>query len=637
MRPLLDLTKKNLPWNWSPSCQTSFDSLKRLFLSKPVLHLPDLSAPFAVATDASKHASGAILLQTDSNGDWHPCSYLSQSFSPAKRNYDIYNCELLAIIHALKSWHHYLHGSPFPMQVLTNHKNLTYFRQPQALNRHQARWLIDLADSDLKMVHVPGKLLAGPDALSRRPDLLPTDDSDNTNVTLLPPSLFVNLINTALSHRIKSASTGDPLVLQALQSMHEDIPLPFRSWLADWQVEAGILTYKGHVYVPTDNSLHCAILECCHDHESARHPGFLKSRQLVTAEFWWPGLASFVRHYVEGCALCQQNKVNTHPTIPPLSPIKSTASRPFQQISCDLITDLPVSSGFNSLLVVVDHGLTKGVILCPTKKSITAEGIASLFFHKVFLRFGLFDKVISDRGPQFASSFTQELGKLLHYDLSLSTAYHPQSDGETERVNQEVETYLRIFCGNDPISWSESIPHAEFTHNHRPHSVTNQSPFYLMMGYEPRALPSVISDTSIPAVETRLIINPKFAPKREGPFTITKVLSPIIYQLRLPKTWKIHPVFHTSLLSPYRENEVHGKNFPVPPPDLINGEEEYEIEQIIRHHGAPSSHSFLIRWKGYSAEEDSWVPERDLKNAKSALALYKKLHPSVFRPQPLSH
>ena len=136
-------------------------------------------------------------------------------------------------------------------------------------------------------------------------------------------------------------------------------------------------------------------------------------------------------------------------------------------------------------------------------------------------------------------------------------------------------------------------------------------------------------------LETRnlkhLIINPKFAPKREGPFTITKVLSPIVYQLCLPKTWKIHPVFHASLLSPYRKNEVHGWNFPAPPPDLIDGEEEYEIEKIIRHHGPPSSHSFLIRWKGYSAEEDSWVPEQDLKHAKSALTSYKKLHPSVFR------
>ena len=389
-----------MPWSWSPACQTSFDTLKSLFLSKPVLHLLDLAAPFTIATDASKYASGAILLQTDSNGEWHPCSYLSQSFSPAEQNYDIYDRELLAVIRALKSWRHYLHGSPFPVQVFTDHKNLTYFRSPQNLNRQQARWLIDLADFDLKMVHVPGKLLAGPDTLSRRPNLLSHSDDDNDGVTLLPPSLFVNVIDVALSHRVQSALAGGPLVLQALQSMNEDIPLPFHSRLSDWQVEAGILTYQGRIYVPNDNFLWHTILQCCHDHESASHPGYLKTRQLVAAEFWWPGLASFVRKYVEGCATCQQNKANTHPTVLPLTPIRSSVSRPFQQVSCDL-------------LVVVDHGLTKGVILCPTKKNVTAEGIAALFFHKVYLCFGLYDKIISDRGPQFASSFTRELGKLV--------------------------------------------------------------------------------------------------------------------------------------------------------------------------------------------------------------------------------
>ena len=134
-----------------------------------------------------------------------------------------------------------------------------------------------------------------------------------------------------------------------------------------------------------------------------------------------------------------------------------------------------------------------------------------------------------------------------------------------------------------------------------------------------------------------LIINPKFAPKQEGPFTITKVLSPIIYQLRLSKTWKIHLVFHASLLSLYRENEIHGRNFPAPPPDLIDGEEEYEIEKIIRPCGPPSSCSFLIRWKGYSAEKDSWVPEQNLKHPKSALTAYKNLHPSTFPSESLSH
>ena len=191
-----------------------------------------------------------------------------------------------------------------------------------------------------------------------------------------------------------------------------------------------------------DNSLCHFILQCCHDHETAGHPRYLKTHQLVAVDYWWPGLAFYVCKYVEGCTICQQNKSNTHPTIPPLTLIKSSASHPFQQLSCDLITNLPPSNSFDSLLVVVDHGLSKGVILCPTKKTVSAEGVTSFFFHKVFLCFGLYDKIISDCGPQFASAFARELGKLLNYDLSLSTAYHPQTDGETERVNQEIDICL---------------------------------------------------------------------------------------------------------------------------------------------------------------------------------------------------
>ena len=134
---------------------------------KPVLTLPDLDKPFAIATDASKDASGGILLQADSNREWHPCSYLSQSFSPTERNYDIYDRELLAVIRGLKTWKHYLRGSPFPVKVFTDHKNLLYFKEPQKLNHRQARWMLDIGDYDLKLVHVPGKELAGPDALSR--------------------------------------------------------------------------------------------------------------------------------------------------------------------------------------------------------------------------------------------------------------------------------------------------------------------------------------------------------------------------------------------------------------------------------------------------------------------------------------
>ena len=209
--PLIDLTKKKQEWRWTSSCQKAFDLLKEEFSKQPVLSLPDLNKPFAIATDASKDASGGILLQPDSNGEWHSCSYLSQSFSPTERNYDIYDRELLAVIQGLKTWKHYLHGSPFPVKVFTNHKNLLYFKEPHKLNRRQARWMLDISNYDLKLIHVPGKELAGPDALPWRPDLIPKENIDNDQLTLLPESLFINTIDLAIANKIAKSSEKDQL------------------------------------------------------------------------------------------------------------------------------------------------------------------------------------------------------------------------------------------------------------------------------------------------------------------------------------------------------------------------------------------------------------------------------------------
>ena len=136
-------------------------------------------------------------------------------------------------------------------------------------------------------------------------------------------------------------------------------------------------------------------------------------------------MTTYVRKYVTGCATCQANKVNTHPTVPALSPLTSDYTCPFQQVFVDLITDLPPSGSYDSVMVIVDHGLTKGVILCPCNKNIDVVGVAKLFFLHVFHHYGLHDKCISDQGPQFASAFARELVHLLQYDLKLSSAYHP--------------------------------------------------------------------------------------------------------------------------------------------------------------------------------------------------------------------
>ena len=494
--PLTALTRKGVVWTWGVDQQSVFSVLLSLFQTAPMLHLPDVGRPFVVMTDASLIASRGVLMQRDGNGDLHPCAYLSQTFSPAKRNYDIYNWELLTVIHALEHWRHYLQGTAHPVTLLTDHKNLTYFCQPQKLSCRQARWMMFLQDFNLHFVHLPGSAMGPADALSHLPD--PDTSSDNVDVTVLPDDLFIHAIDTALIAKITSFSLSDPLVVSALQNLSVGSPLFPHSSLSDWHFSDSLLYFKNCLYIPAA-ACH-DLVSSVHSSPAASHGSFFRTYTLLSRDYWWLGMSSFIRHFIAGCALCQQMKVNIHPTVPALSPMSSTCSHPFQQLSVDLITDLPPSAGFDLLLVMVDHGLSKGVILTPCNKTIHAKGVTKLFFKHVFLRFGLHDALISNRGPQFASAFATELARILGYDLKLSTAYHPQTDEETEQVNQEIEMYLRLFCQGQPDKWSNLIPMAEFAHNSATHSSTQKSPFSLILGYEPHDYPK-IGQTFLPSLE----------------------------------------------------------------------------------------------------------------------------------------
>ncbi|ESK82274.1 hypothetical protein Moror_15486 [Moniliophthora roreri MCA 2997] len=340
----------------------------------------------------------------------------------------------------------------------------------------------------------------------------------------------------------------------------------------------------------------------------------------------------------------------------------------------DLITDLPKISDCDSILVVVDHAATKGVIFIPCHKKIDATDTAELLFQHVYKRFGLPDKIISDRDPRFAAEVFKEMGKLLEIKQMLSTAYHPQTDGETERVNQEVEIFLQFFCTKEQMKWKDLLHFAKFAHNTRTHSVTKNSPFYLMIGYHPRPLPTVFEKTTVPSVEKRVAElkklreetsalldiaarrvkersgkdldkfekgqkvwlegknlslgypSPKLSPKREGPFEITEVLGPMTYKLKLPFQWRIHPVFHANLLSPYKETDVHGPNFLEPPLDIAEGQEEYKVEAIIGHRPKRKNQppkEYLVSWKGYNSSHNQWLKPAGLKHSIELYLEYK--------------
>jgi len=352
------------------------------------------------------------------------------------------------------------------------------------------------------------------DALSRRPDMIPDEDHDNENVTLLPDNLFINLIDMELQQKIANSTDMDIDAADALKALLGQAPNNLRKDLEDWAIdifdEKSILFYQGKNYIPKNYELRKEIVEKYHYPISAGHPGEIETLNAVKEHYWWPGMRSFIKNYVKGCGTCQQFKINRNPSNPSYNPIPGPAvTRPFANCSMDLITDLPpitLENGtiIDALMVVVDHGLTKGVVLTPVSKTLTEEGAGEILLNQHYKRFRLPDTMISDRDPRFTARAFQELLRLLGIKSKLTTAFHPQSDGTTERFNQEIEAYLGIYCSSNPTDWHKKIGTMEFTHNNRRHSDRTKTSFELMFGNSPLAIPTAFEHTKFPAVEDKL-------------------------------------------------------------------------------------------------------------------------------------
>ena len=195
-----------------------------------------------------------------------------------------------------------------------------------------------------------------------------------------------------------------------------------------------------------------------------------------------------IMDYVKGCAECQRHKVNNRPTRAALNPIyPKSEAMPFKTVAINFITKLPLSQGYDSILTVTDHDCMKAAIFIPCNEEINAEQTAALYLQKVVTNFRLPSKIISDRDPRFASKFTWELCKLMGIEQNISTAYHPRMDGQSERTNQWVETFLRFVTNYKQDDWVRWLPMAQFAHNNWPSDTTRKSPFFLLMGYNPRA------------------------------------------------------------------------------------------------------------------------------------------------------
>ncbi|SJL18406.1 uncharacterized protein ARMOST_21995 [Armillaria ostoyae] len=669
----------NAEWTWGAAQNQAFQQLKKQMAEDVILAIPNGTGRFRVEADASNGAIGAVLSQ-EQEGKWRPVAFMSKALTATERNYEIYDKELLAIMLALAEWRHYLMGALEDVEIWTDHQNLQYFRKPQKLNRRQARWVTELAEYHFVLKHKPGTANVKADLLSRRSDHDQGED-DNGDITILSPEHFRAMIMPPANEtheRVRTATRQKELWDKGVAAS-----LEHERGITE---KDGILYYDNRVYVPRHSSLRGEIIAQSHDHITAGHPGIAKTRELVQREYWWPKIQKDVETYVKGCETCQRTKSNTQAKTAPLHP-NAIPTEPWTHISVDMVTGLPDSNGHDALLVIVDR-FSKAIILVPCNVELSAAGWARILRDHVYARHGMPQVVISDRGPQFVSAFMKELYRMLDITQNASTAFHPQTDGQTERVNQEVEKYLRIFINYHQDDWTDWLPLAEFAHNNRAHSATGKSPFMILYGRNPRIIPDSprTPNTKVPAAsdfskaiaqihkETELALEQaagrmkaqydkhkrpaqeyhvgnkvwldaanlhlprpkkKLDDKRVGPFLVLEKTGASAYKLKLPPHWKIHPRFNEKLLSPFVPPSFPNQEQPPPPPpDLIDGEEEWEIEEILdtktrkvrAKRGQPSTTviDYFIKWVGHTREHNSWVTASEMGNAQEAIAEYEE-------------
>jgi len=341
------------------------------------------------------------------------------------------------------------------------------------------------------------------------------------------------------------------------------------------------------------------------------------------------------------------------------------------------VVELLESSGHDAVMTIVDS-VSKRVHFIPTHTTVTAEEAARLFLHYVWKLHGLPKHIVSDRGPQFVALFTKELYRLLGVQLSSSMAWHPQTDGQTERINQELDQFLRLFVNEWQNNWYDLLPIAEFQHNNHVHSVTQQPLFLLdtgripRMGFEPSQAPSGLETVNefteqmksameeaksairkaqedmtwyynqkrtpapmykpgdqvyLDASDIKTThLSPKLSHRRLGPFKIECQVGLLAYRLKLPHGIRqLYPVFNVVKLSATLEDPILGRKLQAPlPPIVIDGEEEWEVEEILDSRWHWRRFQFLVKWKSFSREHNSWEVASDVKAPDLVTEYYRK-------------
>ena len=656
-----EITGKNAHFNWNEERQVAFDALRTALLKAPVLQLADVAKPFRVYTDASDFALGAVLLQ-EADQEWLPVAYASRKLTPAERNYTISEKETLAVVFALGSWKHYLFKH---FEVFTDNQALLYLPSKANLNRREARWMEFLADFLFSIHRVSGAKNPA-DALTR--------ETSEAEFELNNIEFSIDL-NPDIAESIAEGYAEDPElshIIKRLQGSSQDMFHDRDFWDESKQRLYLIESSPVRLCVPR-GPVQLHLLQENYDCPFSGHPGRDRTLCNLSRYFYWPHMGRSVKEFVKTCELCQRSKSSRN-KVGLLQPLP-VPEQPWHNISMDFIMGLPQTPDKNDAVLTFVDRLTKYVHLIPTKSTIDAEGTAQLYVKHVFAAHGLSKTVVSDRDPRFTATFFKELFSHLGIRLQMSTSNHPQTDGQTERVNRVVEDCLRSFVNHRQSNWDELLPLCQFAINNSYQSSTCESPFFLNSGHYP-LIPSAKIDIddaagrnfigdqrprlwleereealrtakdAMKAAQTRqafyadrgpldpelkvgdlvlvhlqFLLTPeardrpcdKLRPRWYGPFKILEQVTSNAYRLELPFYMRSHPVFNVTALKRYFKNEIDGRQTePLPPITDADGFERFFVEKILSHRRDRNGLKYLVKWIGYP--DATWEPEKFLKN-----------------------
>ena len=461
--PLTKLLRKGAVFDWSQQCQRAFEDLKVDLTTAPVLQTPAPDAKFEVVADACGTGIGAVLLQ-----DGKPCAFESRGYNSAEANYTVTEQELLAVVHAMRAWRYLVEGLPaHHVTLVTDHNPLVWLQSQPHLSRRQARWMEYLARFNYQWLYRPGRLNVA-DPISRRPQ--------NHAVAAAQMQAHINAvgIREPVSAATRSQDKGQTeevhVTPASLSAFAERIIEGYQhdAYFKDiderkFRRKHELWWHEDAIVVPQVDDLRKEILQEFHMAPYSGHIGVNRMVQALKKNYWWPYVRNDIVEFVANCDSCQRNKSSTekpHGELQPLAVPHTTWS----SVSLDLITQLPKTKAGNTTIIVFVDRLSKMVHFAPMSSDGSAECMKAFLTH-VVSKHGLPDELISDRDARFTSAYWSEFTKMSGIKLCMSTAYHPQSDGQTECMNRTLEDMLRHYVAPSQDDWDDWLPWAEFAMN----------------------------------------------------------------------------------------------------------------------------------------------------------------------------